>query len=291
MINLTNVGFSYGKKSPLFSGLNFRIDSGGIYGLLGKNGAGKTSFLKLSTGLLFPQTGSCEVFRRPAHDRSPSQLSQIAFVPEEFELPSMSAAKYFELLKDFYPGFDADALEDYLGQFELEASNQLSQMSFGQRKKALLAFVIASGAKLVVLDEPTNGLDIPGKQALRKILAGVADEERAFIISSHQVRDVQSIIDPIVILDEGTVVFNADLETINRRLAVVRVAEDELPPDSLAWQPAVGGMSVLVPRTGAYQSAGGEIDIELLFQAVTENHRAIDQLFAEETAGATGGRV
>ncbi len=270
MLEMTGVRFGYGKRSVLFETLDFAVRPGGIVGLLGKNGAGKTSLLKLGTGLLFPDAGEVTLFDAPAWRRRPEVLSRIAYVPEQFDVPSIRLKPYVERLAAYYPRFDHTHMERYLQRFEVEGNGKLSELSFGQQKKVLISFALATGAELVVLDEPTNGLDIPSKQVFRQLTAEAAGDERAFIVSTHQVRDVESLIDPIVVLDDGAVVFQASLEDIQSGIALRRF-ESEVAAEragALAIQTQLGSSVALVPRDrSGGEDLGTAIDLELLFQA------------------------
>lgn len=270
MVRLEQVRFAYPKKPPLFEGLQFSLRPGGIHGLLGKNGAGKTTLLKLSLGLLFPDSGRATLFDAPAEERRPGNLAEVAFVPENFAVPDLSVADYIHLHGAYYPRFDGALMERYLREFELDGGMKLQSVSYGQKKKLLLAFALATQAKLVVLDEPTNGLDIPSKRVFRRVCAEAINEERAFIISTHQVRDVQNLIDPVVILDNGTVLFHHSMEEIAASLSVSRRDREE--PEALYSQKEMG--SYLTLETGG----GGEeeIDLEFLFESVMANPREVE---------------
>ncbi|MFH2050027.1 MAG: ATP-binding cassette domain-containing protein, partial [bacterium] len=201
MIELTNLSFAYKNKAPLFDRLSLKITEGNIYGLLGKNGAGKTTLLKIICGLLFPQQGTCVVLGFAPQKRSADMLKEIYFIPEEFYTPALKINEYVLLYAPFYPNFDPQALENYIATFDLPTNEQLISLSYGQKKKFLIAFGLATNSQLLILDEPTNGLDIPSKSQFRKLLAATMDENRTIIISTHQVRDIGNLIDPIIILD------------------------------------------------------------------------------------------
>lgn len=270
MIHMKEVAFGYKKNAPLFSNLDFNIGEPGIYGLLGKNGAGKTTMLKLASGLLFPQGGEISLFGRQAAVRHPESLNKLSFIPEEIAVPDLSLDAYSAILGGFYPDFSMQDLERFASELDIERGKSMKAMSLGQKKKCLLAVALASNTAAVIMDEPTNGLDIPSKQKFRQLLAEQADAQRSFIISTHQVRDVQNIIDPVIILDNGEVVFQGDMGAIAEGLAMSWYEEKQLPTAALAWQPAVGGVTALVPRSTA-PDGSDDIDLELFFQAVTDN--------------------
>jgi len=212
MINITNLTFAYPKKRELFSGIDLKIPAGRICGLLGKNGVGKTTLLRLMAGLLFPKSGHCSVENYNPEKRMPSFLQEIYFLPEEFYLPDLTIAQYLKSYAPFYPRFQYDTFLAYLKEFDLLLSEKLNELSHGQKKKALLSFALATDCKLLLLDEPSNGLDIPSKVQFRKLLAGALTEERIIILSTHQVRDLENLIDTVVILDNGRIIFQKTLE-------------------------------------------------------------------------------
>jgi ABC-2 type transport system ATP-binding protein len=264
MVQLDAVSFSYRKKSPLFSGLSLDIQPGNIYGLLGKNGAGKTSLLRIIAGLLGPDSGRSTILGRRAMSRHPEILSDIFFVPEEFYLPPISGNGYVWAHAPFYPAFSQQVFDSCVEEFDLNTESKLTTLSYGQRKKFLVAFALASGARLVLFDEPTNGLDIPSKSQLRKLLLTHLSHDRAFVVSTHQVRDLASVIDPIVIIDEGRIVFQYSVAEIDGSLRsrVTRELDDSL---AIYHEQTLGGYAVLerAPASGDEQ-----VDVELLFNAV-----------------------
>ena len=191
-VQADQLAFSYGKEK-LFSALDVGLDRGSMYGLLGKNGAGKTTLLRLIAGLLFPQSGSLEVFGEVPADRTPKMLSDIFFLSEEFSLPAMRISEYLKIYAPFYPNFDREVFDQRLKDFDILTDKKLNALSYGQKKKFLLSFGLASNASLCLLDEPTNGLDIPSKSQFRKVVASSLNDDRLFIISTHQVRDMEPV--------------------------------------------------------------------------------------------------
>lgn len=263
---VTDLSFSYTQK-PLFRDLSFSLERGNIYGLLGKNGAGKSTLLKLLCGQLFACEGSLSVFGENPRRRTPSLLSEIFYLSEEFPLPRMKSRQYLSMLAPFYERFDHERFAHYAGEFDLDLTQRLSEMSLGQKKKYLLAFGLASGCSLLIMDEPTNGLDIPSKRQFRQIVASAMSEERTFVISTHQVRDMEALIDPIIILDQGKVIFNEGLDALTDAYVLEHVAT-EPGSDALYREKVLGGWMVLKKRAEAER--GQTLDLETIFNIIVE---------------------
>ncbi len=221
MIQIKALDYYYHKQNPLFQNLDLTLKSGSICGLLGKNGSGKTTLLKLMTGLLFPKAGTVEIMQQVPQERTVEFLQNLYLLPDTFKLPAISMKQYLACYARFYPQFSQVVFEEALHAFELEPVKRLTDLSLGQQKKFLLSFGFATGAKLVLLDEPTNALDIPSKQQFRKLLAKHLDSDRTFVISTHQIKDIENLIDCVVILDEGQVIFNQSREAIQEKLSLV----------------------------------------------------------------------
>lgn len=232
MLDITNLMFRYKQKTTLFAKLALHLDAGNIYGLLGKNGAGKTTLLKLIAGLLFPTEGNCQLLGKTTKARQPETLKQLFFLAEEFYVPNVTAKEYIKLYAPFYPEFAHDMLQQAAQELEISLDENLLQLSYGQKKKFMLAFGVATNCKLLLLDEPTNGLDIPSKSQFRKLLATALTPERAFIIATHQVRDLEHILDTAVILDEGRIIYKKEIldNNINLETLFCQVLDQQSKP-------------------------------------------------------------
>ena len=276
MVCIEQLSFGYGKVD-LFDRLKLTIRPGTIYGLLGKNGAGKTSLLKIVTGVLIPRKGTVSVFGREPRKRQPDFLVDVCLVPEEFYVPKLTVEKYQSVWGGFYPRFDGEAFHRYLSQFDVDPAERLSSMSYGQKKKVLIAFAVATNCRLVLLDEPTNGLDIPAKRQFRRLVAGAVDEQRTFVVSTHQVRDMAGLIDPVVIIDDGQVVLNAKLDELGRAIRI-DTGVDSPPADAIYIEESISGHTVIAPNHGEPE---GLIDLEVLFNAATSNSGALATLVQE----------
>ena len=287
MVELEGVAFGYGKRGRLFDGLDLTLAPGNVYGLLGRNGAGKTTLLKLMSGLLFPKAGSARVAGEQVRRRTPAFLRELYFVPEEFHTPALSARALVRLYGVFYPRFDHAAMERYLAELEIDPEQRMTDMSYGQKKKVLLAFAVASQCRLLLLDEPTNGLDIPAKSQFRRLLAGAAADDRVIVVSTHQVRDLEHLIDPILILEQGSIVFQHSVEEISTALAVREAGAAGAPGNGHAiyveLSTGAGGAHAgraLVPAERGGPTVESAIDLELLFNSVCADHRRVEAAFA-----------
>ncbi len=279
MITINDLNFYYKKKKPLFSDLQLNIEPGNICGLLGKNGAGKTTLLKLITGLLFPKSGKLTINGYNPEDRFPSFLSDLYIVPEEFYVPSMKVSTFEKTYRPFYPKFSTEQFDKYLQEFELDKSSHLNRLSYGQKKKTLLSFGLATNSSLMILDEPTNGLDIPSKSIFRKLLAGSITDDKCYIISTHQVRDMINLIDPVIILENGKIIFNATIEEITSRLHFGMHFQESAVSDALYAERTPGGYLAVTPNVTGEET---EVDLEVLFNAVISNKKRIEKLFEKE---------
>src|SRR5687768_2319521 len=265
MVIINDLMFTYFRKQqPLFQDLNCELPSGSIVGLLGKNGAGKTSLLKLMIGLLSPTEGSVRIMDHQPWKREASLLRDIYFLPEEFYHPSVSIRNYVKANSGFYPSFDHDMLKRLITDFELPENKRLNQLSYGQKKKFLISFALSTKCRLLVLDEPTNGLDIPSKAIFRRVMAGSLDENQLVIISTHQVRDVENLIDRVLMLEKGKFIMQKNLYEISSKLRFATTSSPE-GENVLYHEMVPGGYKVITPQTDGSSS----VDIELLFNAIS----------------------
>ena len=201
MIQLQNISFQYaGSAAPVFSQFSLSLPVGRIYGLLGPNGSGKSTLLYIMMGLLHPSEGLALVDTHDASRRERSLLQDLYIVPEEFELPSMTLAEYVDTYRPFYPHFSQEVLSQCLQEFCLPESLHISRLSMGQKKKVLMAFALACGTRYLLMDEPTNGLDIASKKQFRRVIASNMTDERTIIIATHQVHNVEQLLDHVLIL-------------------------------------------------------------------------------------------
>ena len=218
MIEIKNLTFSYSRKSaPVLYDFSIGINRGKVTGLLGRNGAGKSTLLYLIAGLLTPSEGEILFNGINTRDRNPETLQDIFIVPEEFELPSISLMEYAKYNAPLYPRFSFDDLTKYLEMFDMDSSINLGALSMGQKKKVYMAFALATNTSLLLMDEPTNGLDIPGKSQFRKFIAAGMNDDRNIIISTHQVRDIDQLLDHIIIINNNEVLLNHNINEITEK--------------------------------------------------------------------------
>ena len=277
MVNIENVTFSYSKKTKLLSNLNLQLEAGRIHGLLGKNGEGKSTLLKLMSGLVFPQNGKIDVMGFLPEKRNPEMLQEIFFLPEEFPQINLSIEKYKNIYAPFYPNFSNDQFESYLKEFEIDDKKAImSKLSHGQKKKIMIAFGLATNTKLLLMDEPTNGLDIPSKGQFRRMVASAITEERCLVISTHQVHDLDSLIDNIIVMEKHEIVFNQAIENITRKLVFRLTERNEICENVIHTEESLRGMYQVCENT---TNAESKLDIELLFNTILLHTAKVKSLF------------
>ena len=278
MVTIHDLHFSY-KRKKVFSALDLSLEAGHIYGLMGANGTGKSTLLRCIAGLLFPGKGKIEVLGRQPKDRHPAFLRQLFIIPEEFHLPDISINHFVRYNAPFYPSFSAEQFDQSLEDFDVPAGNTLLKMSYGQKKKVLVSFALACNTPLLLMDEPTNGLDITGKKQFRKLIAGAATEERCILISTHQVKDLDNLIDHVLILEEGRMLLNESTETISRRLHFKLSFDPEEIEAALYREDSIRGSAIVTAQPNLQE---GHFDLELLYNAVASDREAVLAAFNHE---------
>ncbi|MGE5106482.1 MAG: ATP-binding cassette domain-containing protein [Sphingobacteriales bacterium] len=275
MISVQNLHFSY-KRKPVFSGLSLQLQPGHIYGLLGKNGTGKSTLLRNISGLLFPKQGKIEVLGFNPRDRKPSFLEEVFMVPEEFYLPNVKMDNILKYQAKFYPKFSYEQFNRYVKEFEIPADANMQEMSYGQKKKVMISFGLASNVSVLLMDEPTNGLDIMSKSQFRKVMAGALDENKCIVISTHQVKDLENLIDRITIIDEGKILFDQTTENITNKLSFRISFESEEVKNALYSESSLKGSAIITYNTYEEDS---KLDLEMLYKAIVTNRDKINSVF------------
>ncbi|MBQ3731601.1 MAG: ABC transporter ATP-binding protein [Muribaculaceae bacterium] len=276
MLQINEISFGYNKKrGNLFSDFSLNLQAGNVYGLLGKNGAGKSTLIYLMTGLLTPQSGEALMDGENVRKRLPKTMSDIFLVPEEFDLPRLSIKQYVSINAPFYPNFSMEDMQRYLDIFEMSdyIDVNMHSLSMGQKKKVFMAFAFATNTRVLIMDEPTNGLDIPSKSQFRKLVGTGMSDDRMMLISTHQVRDISDILDHVVIIDNSKVLLNASFADVTSKLAFrpLRTGDEPL----FVVQSPFGPLAA-VPAESGEETA---VDLEMLFNATLQNPEAINNLF------------
>ena len=276
MLQIKNLSFTYNKKRPdLFNDFSMDLEAGNVYGLLGKNGAGKSTLIYLMTGLLTPKSGEALYDGVNVRKRQPQTMSDLFLVPEEFELPNLTLKQYVEINAPFYPRFSLEDMQRYLDIFELggDMNLKLNALSMGQKKKVFMAFAFASNTRVLIMDEPTNGLDIPSKSQFRKLVTSGMTDEKMMLISTHQVRDISDILDHVVIIDQSKVLLNASFADVMNKIAFRPLRDGDKP--IFVLQSPFGPLAAVPANSGEET----KVDLEMLFNATLQNPAAINQLF------------
>ena len=220
MLKIENVTYGYNAMHNVLENFSLSYEEPGIYGLLGKNGTGKSTLLYLIMGLLRPKQGEITLNGANTQERLPESLQEMFIVPEEYNLPSIPLPDYLKVFRPFYPNFDEQLMVKLLEMFDMLNVNgatldangipqiNLGALSMGQKKKVYMCIAIAARTKLLLMDEPTNGLDIPSKSQFRKVVAQGMRDDQIVVISTHQVRDVETLLDHVTIIEQNAVLLN-----------------------------------------------------------------------------------
>lgn len=289
MLEIKNVSYGYVKGYDVLHDFSLTLGEGGVYGLLGKNGTGKSTLLYLIMGLLRPREGSVLFDGTPTSLRRPDTLSQLFIVPEEYDLPRIPLRNYVRSIRPFYPRFSDETLRTCLSMFDMERDVNLGALSMGQKKKVYMCVALATNTKLLVMDEPTNGLDIPSKSQFRKVVATGMTEEKSIVISTHQVRDVELLLDHVVVIDRNKQLLNCAMGQLSERLRFSQELERDVPADALYVERGLGGCGVVSPRHGTDEET--PVNLELLFDALMADPQRIQLALQTAEDGAEDGRV
>ncbi|MCI6703459.1 MAG: ABC transporter ATP-binding protein [Prevotella sp.] len=277
MVEVNNITFRYQRKGqPLFDNFSIRLEDGHVYGLLGKNGTGKSTLLYLISGLLYPQRGDIRFMGNDVRSRLPENLGDMFIVPEEYDLPPMSLSNYIRANRPFYPKFSDEVLRSCLEEFEMPADLNLKELSMGQKKKVYLSIALAAGTRLLLMDEPTNGLDIPSKMLFRRVVANHLSDERTLLLSTHQVHDVETLLDHVMILDRRNLLLDASMAELTSRYRFVYTMPGESAGEVLYAEPTLQGNASLLHRRDGDEET--QVNLELLFNAVNEGKLKHDSL-------------
>ena len=271
MIRIENATYAYSKGNKLvFRNLSLTLERGKVYGLLGENGVGKSTLLYLMMGLLRPSKGTVLVEGQEAWKRHSGTLAQFYLVPEETDLPPMRLSTYVSSRMPFYPRFSNEVLRDCLKEFQLTLDTNLNSLSMGAKKKVLISFGLACGASYLLMDEPTNGLDAASKKQLRRVIARYADEDRSLVISTHQLHDVEAMLDHILILKDSGLLLDESAASLTGRLSFCSLTEEEMEGREVLYaERSLDGYAALCRRREGDEET--PLGLELLFNAATTN--------------------
>lgn len=280
MVEMKGVTFGYGRRrQKVLDGFSLSLDKGSVFGLLGKNGTGKSTLLYLMAGLLRPQSGKVYYKGMDVALRSPLTLQDMFLVPEELMLPNVSMKQYVKLNAPFYPRFSKELLDTCLRDFDMNEDIHLGELSMGQKKKAFMCFALAANTSLLMMDEPSNGLDIPSKSQFRKVIASGMTEDKSVVISTHQVRDIDSLLDHVVIMDNSKVLLDESVASVCKKLYFAELGVIEPVDDVLYMQPSVQGNSVILPNVYGEES---KMNLEVLFNAMLTEREKMQAVFMDK---------
>ena len=280
MIQVNQLNYRYSRKKQILSDLDLELTPGKIYGLLGKNGAGKSTLIRNIAGMLFPTSGVCRVLGFEPKRRQIGFLRELFFIPEECFLPNLSISQFIDIYAPYYPRFDQGQYQNYLKQFSIDAKQHLQSLSFGQKKKAMIGFALSANTRLIIMDEPTNGLDIPSKVLFRNMIKEAMTPDKLILITSHQVRDLDELITDLIIMDEGEILLHETKQDITRKL-FFQVSEEPSKANELLYEEKQpDGWTQILNNTMGLES---HIDMEVLFNAMLAKRQTLSSVFFTQT--------
>jgi ABC-2 type transport system ATP-binding protein len=271
MLNIKSLSYHYKPKRNILWNINSDLQPGNIYGLLGLNGEGKTTFLKLIVGMLLPKDGTIEYDGHLSIERCPEYLNDVYFLPDYSKLPDLGIEQFGKLYGAFYSKYDHQQFLDCIKEFRIPTENKLIALSLGQHRKVHLSFALACNSAVLLMDEPTNGLDIPSKAIFRKLLSKYINENRIFLIATHQIRDVDVLLDHLLIMKNGSLVLDKNIYQLSNQFKISKYPSDA--ENALYVQDDLAGPFYLVKNNSGEES---RLDIEFLFNAFTNNPKPIE---------------
>ncbi|MCD4652927.1 ABC transporter ATP-binding protein [bacterium] len=234
IIELSDLYHSYGKNEAL-SGTTFSVPEGSVTGLLGPNGSGKTTALHILIGILRRSAGKVSVFGMDPDTHAVSIRSRVGFVPEDpHGEPKFTVVRQLNFVKAFYPSWDDVLCTRMLEQLDLDSAKQVSNLSRGERSKLALIGALSPKPELLILDDPTLGLDpLARREFIEGMLGVLADEGRTVFFSTHHMQDIEKVADRVIMIDNGKTILENDLETIRNEWRCYRLTFEgnEAPAD------------------------------------------------------------
>lgn len=269
IIQVSGLGFHYG-RNRVFENFELMLDQPGIYGLFGRNGSGKSTLLKILAGLLFPHAGTVSVLGHRPATRSPDFLEQIYIVPEEFHLPDITLAALQVTHAPFYPRFSASDFQRYISTFDIPQDQSFASMSLGQKKKSVIAFALATHTPVLLMDEPTNGLDILSRSQFKAIMGGSEHKQRIVLISTHQAHDLETLMSHVLFADAGQLALSASMHTLQHALLM---GVQEKPENRSIYQEPLGQQWAYVSHNQQFETSA--VHLELLYKALSLNKAGV----------------
>lgn len=265
MVELKGISFCYDSEEKIFNDFSLRLNEGRFYGLLGKNGTGKTTFLKIISGALLVKRGEVIINKKDIKYRDLGTLQEIFLLPADFTFPQMNINKYVSIYSTFYPKFSKKILEDCFTNFDINKNiKNLQELSLGEKHKIAVSIAISSGTKILLFDEATNGMDIPTRKIFRKMLIKYIKEDQTVVLSTHVVHDIENLLTDIIILRKDKKAFISSIDDIRKRyLFGIQKYKD----GALYYEPCSEGYHVICNNLNNEET---EISIELLFNALTK---------------------
>lgn len=244
MITLRDACCSYRKNEAALRDISCELHAG-IHLLMGANGAGKTTLMHLMAGLRYPSSGECLLDGRSLRLRLPSQLEKIQYFSPEMDFPEATVEKMVERHGPFFPRFDPDLLARILEIFGISTRSRLASMSYGSAVKARIAYMLALKCDVLLLDEPTAGLDVVGREQFGRVLMEAVDESQTVVVSTHALDEFNPIYDSVMFMRDGRLLLHTTLERIARRVAFV--VAPGVPSDVIYWERVMGRCHCIVP--------------------------------------------
>lgn len=271
MLLIKSLSYAYKANRNILWNINTELRPGNIYGLLGLNGEGKTTLLKLLVGMLLPKDGSIEFNGLLSTERSPNYLNDVYFLPDHSKLPDLGIEQFGKLYGAFYSKYNHQQYLDCINEFKIPITNKLRALSLGQHRKVHLSFALACNSTVLLMDEPTNGLDIPSKATFRKLLTKFINEERTFLIATHQIKDIDTLLDHLLIMKNGSLVLDENLYQLSNQYKISKSPADA--EHALYVQDDLAGPFYLVKNQSGDEA---KLDTEFLFNAFTMNPKPIE---------------
>jgi ABC-2 type transport system ATP-binding protein len=267
-----------GTVKPVLENLSLTIEPGHVYGLIGRNGAGKTTLMNCINGIIAIRRKDQPIYLDGVklNINNPYDHAKLFYVTDTISNIHILADAFANTLACFYPDFSVNSYKEYMEMFHMDRNVFLDELSLGEKKSVFLSYAFASGAPYVILDEPTNGLDITSRKVFRKLIASYMTPDRAIVISTHHINEISSLLDHILILDNKHIVFDHSVMETGSVLSFIESDDEDLRQQALYSMTSAYGNRMILPNSGGSDS---EIDYELLFEAVLENGKAINELF------------